>query len=414
MLTITLCLLWNSGISSQFPANLTPISIIELDEHAGRFTQIRIDQSRLPSIVYNNEKYGAVTFVHCIDNLCNERKYINIDANNNPSNGKYISMKISPNTFYPQFTYSEQTNTSNQSVKIVTCYNTYCSKYDLSILYTGPLTPYESYLMYIYNTPYIAVSIHKIGVQLFICNNINCSNFKGPISLNRNDEINTRYPSIALPSIDTIAFTYYRYNNDSYSTNQTYGNLECILCDNLYCNNSITYNVIDGNFSNTKMNIGEYSYGRGYNGYMVNVYVHETNGFIKYSVCNINRNFKCNISIIDNNVGVNVDGVYPEIDQFELNGIQTIFVSWYRQINDDQGGLMFMQCNNVLCEQYVKYFVNGTVNGYGRDSSMAVSNNSILYISFLDFNGDGTNKKARLTIYNITYGNTIPKTLFIQ
>ena len=96
-----------------------------------------------------------------------------------------------------------------------------------------------------------------------------------------------------------------------------------------------------------------------------------------------------------------MDGVYPEIDKFDT--LQPFLVSYYSQINENKRALKLAQCNDVLCnDKYVEYLVNGT-NGYGRDTSMSYSTETnVLYISFLDFNIDGNNKKARLLFLNVT------------
>ena len=136
------------------------------------------------------------------------------------------------------------------------------------------------------------------------------------------------------------------------------------------------------------------------------VYADVNSGLYEYGLCSVNindLNVSCSFSIIDKNISVPPSDkecneynlcVYPDIKYYQTFN-KYIITSYF-----DKNSVKFAQCNNWQCNDkpYIQTLSNGSF-GYGRDTSIAwFDKYKLLYISFLDYRGDGTDKKTRLLI----------------
>ena len=137
------------------------------------------------------------------------------------------------------------------------------------------------------------------------------------------------------------------------------------------------------------------------------VYVDINTGHFEYAYCNMSVSninevivdIDCKSTVIDRNIGTNDYQlwVYPEIAL--LKSFNKFPVTTYFDID----AIKMIQCGNMFCDDfYVQNLSNGSF-GYGRDSYMLwYEQLNLMYVSFLDYNGNGTEKKARLLIGNTT------------
>ena len=219
------------------------------------------------------------------------------------------------------------------------------------------------------------------------CVDIQCINNtdQGPYIIDNRYNSTGWYNSMYYVGNNKLLFMY--YNNNTFTLDYTYYH----IYGQTIKHGTFISNVHGGWLSNTLTNINQ----------IASVYVDILSGDYKYALCNISENnlhLQCidNI-IIDKNISDNINDydlwVYPHIifePTFNPNPITTYF---------DINKLMMAQCNNILCNNtYLQQIANGSY-GFGRDSSIEWYNKyNILYISFLDYNQNGTDKKLRLII----------------
>eukprot|EP01084_Bolivina_argentea_P068565 124805_1 len=394
---------------------LNVLSNTEVATKSGRFTQIKIGNDGLPFMVYNNENYGCVGISHCNDIYCKNITTSCIDPSSNRNNAWCIFMKMHPLTQLPVFTYSIQGST-NSTLKYVACLNTYCSKYNLTNVYTIPNTTIISYSSLDFNAlnhnyTFIVFTAENVGLYIIECLNSECTEYKGPVLISNGlDHQAGWYPSVSI-------YYYYNYQNyNSFDAFNTFWDQNGYLGFAIYNAEYevVEFGTIDDERKITGDNLGRYQFMIGTPadnqtyayGVMWNMmYTDQTNGDLKYANCSINahtNNIGCDYTILDS-IGIAAYGVFPEMDYYSTfgNGNGPI-LSYIDQSDNTTSKLKVLQCNSMLCNQTAIQVLASGLPGYGRDSSIAWSEkNNLLYVSFLDYNG-GDNKIARLLVVQVS------------
>ena len=367
-------------------------------------------------MVYNDEQYGCAKTAHCEDIYCKNITSLCIDPTSNDNNARFIFMKMHPFTKLPILTYTEQTN-NNSTLKYVSCLTPICDKYNLTQLYSPNNTLSDDikisessfdFNKLNNNYSFISFGVENQGLFVIECLNDDCSSNKGPLKITE-DATAGSTPSVAI-------YYYYNYVNfnsfDAFNTfydksgylgfsiyNAEYGLFEFGPIDDEKANGNGD-DVGSYNFMiQTPANNNTYSYGVMWN----IMYVDNTNGTLKYANCSIDaktNNMKCNFNILDV-IGVNAYGVFPEMNYYQTFNQNGPMMSYIDQSNNITSKLKILQCNSMLCDDgNIQELVRGQ-SGYGRDSSIAWSNeNQLLYVSFLDYNGGGHDKIARMLVVN--------------
>lgn len=407
MLTVFLYVTVLLSITDSIPVNVT--SNIELENHSGRYTQIKLGIDNLPLMVYNNEDCGCVGVVHCQNILCSNLTINHMDKTNNGNNARFIYMKMSPITGLPQLSYAEQASSSKDPslLKFVTCQTLNCSQFNVNQVYSSSSTP-PAYSMFSYdinNNPLITVTLDNQGLAVIQCQDVQCSKYSEPKIVAKGSQ-NGKYPSIITivdkSSSDTLYSIFVYYNEDAKDLEYTIMNMNT---------NEMNSGIIDK--SNNNNDLGKYSFAiLSVNQTLSNVFVisvmytDQTNGDLKYANCNVSYSemkLNCRNRVVDN-IGIGAYGVFPEMDVYSEFQSYPI-LSYFNSTSNDSGAIKFMECNDISCSNpYIKVLSIGKA-GYGRDSSIAyykgdskTSQQQMLWVSFLDYNQDGKDKKARLLV----------------
>lgn len=393
---------------------------IIIDDYGGRHSKIEIGNDGMLFVIWESDTKGAIGIAHCIDIYCKNMTKSYLD---NPDTTPYIGysfanqayMRISPYTGYPQILYS-LTNSSSGTIyylRFATCRNYNCSKYHIINVLDHTKTPAlinngnNFYVYFVYNTLqsnndikiFISYNQDPYGLYLIECMNIECddnNNIKtnnGPLPIVTSWNSTGWYNSMYLLQESIILFMY--YNNDTFTLDYTFYNYteQVLLKSGTFVENVhgawlSTTNITDVEEPDLSMPFQ-----------VVLVYVDIVSGDYNYGWCNISNDIDgCQITVIDTNISDATNDydlwVYPDIEiikKFNDYPITTYF---------DINSLKIAQCGNDACNDniYIQKLSQGSF-GYGRDSSIEwYDKYDILYISFLDYNGNGNDKKARLLI----------------
>lgn len=141
----------------------------------------------------------------------------------------------------------------------------------------------------------------------------------------------------------------------------------------------------------------------GVDGRPVIMYADERSGAIKVAHCVY---VHCTAGVASkmpvDYAGVGCYGEFPELDISPLNGFPIL--SYFNQTNKTSGALRITQCGDAGCidpSLRTSQTVLTGKCGFGRDSSIAIGGSRRaprLFVSFLDYNGDGAAKRASLAI----------------
>ena len=378
-----LAVLLSIAVISSLPS-LSILSDQLVGDYSGRYTNVKVGSDGLPFIVFNNEKAGGASAVHCEDKFCTNVTHTVIDGSSNPNNARFIIMKMNPFNKYPQLTYSEQGKTSlDSSLKIATCLNVTCSSYTVVTLLKGNLFTEPAYSDFVFDKtglPNIIAFVQGEGLLLLICNDLKCSSFsKRKID---SGSQNGKYPSI-IPSSSGYAFVY-----------QDKSHLNGDLRYTIYNTTSDKKTV--GTINKTSKNdIGRYSFAvQSGLDRLSGVYLDSTTGGWFFEYCVIGSELMCNLTQIDN-IGVAAYGVFPEVDFYPSLSPFPI-ISYFNSSSATTGCLKLAFCDSELCQSPDIHVLQNGTTGYGRDSSIAYSHeNNLIYVSYLFYNG-GDDKKAML------------------
>eukprot|EP01084_Bolivina_argentea_P225073 380443_1 len=388
-----------------------------IDYYAGRHSQILIGQDKMPFIVYASDKNGAIGIVHCEDQYCNDFKRIYIDT---PSETPFhianqIYMKVSPQTNYPQILYSLTTSLSNFTntsqpyvLRFITCHNIDCSHYNKTDVsgYGNRLinNGNDFYVYFTYKTgnngqliPIVSYNQDPTGLFMIECGDSICLNGNSaPIAITKQStNYNTGWYN-AIYIIDTYYLFLY-YNDNSYELQYTFYD---------YNSNKTISNMFVKNIHGAWLDVTQVT-----NMQIAVVYSDSVTGNYSYGLCDIQLNptvdFICNITIID--TGLNATDPTHECNGYNMCTYPDVrFIKYFNDGNPitsyfDKTVIKLAQCDNLSCEgnTYIQTLSTGSY-GYGRDSSIAwLEEQGLMYVSFLDYNGNGQDKKARLLIADV-------------
>jgi hypothetical protein len=365
---------------------------------AGRYTNVKLGADKLPLVLYNRDGGGIVRARHCGDAACSSLTAANIsdqslispyqgdESSTGGNKGRFIDLVMAKDG-------SPLAVWAGPYIHLSWCRTPSCSKRMTTTLHHGQ-GAYPSIAIGEDGMPRVVYYLEAGLLQLITCTDIHCINGgytnSLPTVLASGAGVG-KYPSLGIchGGLPCVAF------QDSAA-----GHLLFVVCIDTACTRANAPVIIDASSNE----LGTYiSMKVGVDGRPVMMYADERTGAIKVAHCG---EPDCvggvvTLTAIDH-VGVGCYGEFPELDISPLNGFPIL--SYFNQTNKTSGGLRITQCGDAACSDRTLRTSQTVLTGkcgFGRDTSIAIAGTRqapTVYVSFLDYNGDGRAKRAGLAV----------------
>eukprot|EP01064_Diplonema_japonicum_P031547 TRINITY_DN5694_c0_g2_i1.p1 TRINITY_DN5694_c0_g2~~TRINITY_DN5694_c0_g2_i1.p1 ORF type:complete len:401 (+),score=66.45 TRINITY_DN5694_c0_g2_i1:23-1204(+) len=368
---------------------VTVFKEVTVDTFGGRHPGILIGEDKLPFMIFLSDSRGSVGVAHCEDVLCANSTIWYLDTEM-PGAGNQNALRAYKRTGHPQFIYSLNA-TDEYRIILVTCYDTTCSNHDKTTVKSLSNVNKDNMYLDLEYDPYTGLPVISYnndpdGLFFIQCYNSLCNS-------SAEHRIDARFP-----------YTGWYANMEILPTdNEAY-----ILTFVYYCNTTfevlhttVAYNDFSKVVSQGVLETGVHG------GWLSTIITQTGIGFTfvdlssengSYSYCNCKReasNFTgCACSPIDNGLGQGYDlWVYPDLTvlpEFSPYPVTSYFHST---------SLRFARCDSWDCSGVEMQQLSQGGFGYGRDSKLLWDNQlQLMYLPFLDYNGNGIDKKCKLLI----------------
>ena len=396
LLLAVILMLLPAPLAAPRPPPLAVRSVVQLEggtraTSAGRYTNVKLGRDGLPLVLYNRDRGGIVRAQHCADSACAQRTATNLSAPTSGSAGRFIDLAMAQNGL-PLAVWA------GPYIHLALCTTPDCAASSGGRVLHQAAGAYPSIAIGDDGRPRVAYYLETGALQLATCADpLCCANKPSGVCVASTATLASgpgmgKYPSLAICSGGRPCAAY----QDSYA-----GHLMFVACADAACSSVGTPVTIDA--SGTQL--GTYiSMKVGVDGRPVMMYADERTGAIKVAAC---RSADCGqgaptISTIDH-AGVGCYGEFPELDISRLTGFPIL--SYFNQTSTTSGGLRITQCGDADCSTAALRTSQTALTGkcgFGRDTSIAIGHDGsgapAVFVSFLDYNGGGSAKRASLAV----------------